>query len=78
MGAAGPFGDGLEPGEVRREHRYGDMDVGRAEWLLPMLRAALADVSEVRRARSHPFAELRREAVKRALRYPERFESVDT
>ena len=78
MGAAGLFGDGLEPGEVRREHRYGDMDLGRAEWLLPLLRAALADVSEVRRPRSHPFAELGREAVQRALRYPERLRARDT
>ena len=37
---------------VGREHREGDVDVGRAERLLPVLRAALADVARGASARA--------------------------
>ena len=71
-----PLGDRLEARRVGREHRQRDVHVGRAERLLPVLRAALADVAELGRARRHPLPELRREAVERVLRHAERLETV--
>src|SRR3954453_23124323 len=52
------------------------MDVRAAERLLPVLGAARANVSQVRRAGGHPLSELGREAVKRSLRYPQRFQAL--
>ena len=66
---ASPLGERLQGGRVGREHRERDVHLGRPEWLLPMLGAALADVAELGRARRHPLPELRREAVERVLRY---------
>ena len=66
----------LEPLAVRGERRDGDVHLRASERLLPVLRAALAVVAEVRRARRHPLAELRREAVERGLRHPEGLQAV--
>ena len=61
---------------VRRQDREGDVDVRRAERLLPVLGVALADVAELAGARGHALAELRREAVQRRLRHAERLQPV--
>ena len=44
MGAPGLLGGGLEARGVRGEGRHGDVHVGAAQRLLPVLGAALADV----------------------------------
>jgi len=55
--------DGLQARDVGRERRQGHVHIGGAERLLPVLRAALADVTQLRGAGGHPFPELGREAV---------------
>ena len=52
------------------------MDVRRAERLLPVRRAALADVAELGCACRHPLPKLGREAVERVLRDAERLEAL--
>ena len=48
----------------------------RAERLLPVLGAALADVAQLGGAGGHALPELRREAVERGLRHPERLQAL--
>ena len=76
MRAARLLDHGLQPLAVRGERRQGDVDVTGAERPLPVLRTAVADVAQQRRAGRHPLSELRREAVERALRDPERLQPV--
>jgi hypothetical protein len=59
---------------VQRER---DVDVGRAERVLPVLRRARARVVQHRGARRHVLPELDREAVERLLRHAERLESLE-
>ena len=49
----------------------GNVHLGRAKWLLPVLRAALSGVAQVLRARRHALPELGREAVERGLWHAE-------
>ena len=74
--AARLLGDALEACDVGRERRQGDVHLGAAERLLPVLRTALANVAQLRRAGGHPLAKLRREAVQRSLRDSQRLQSV--
>ena len=76
VGPACPLDDRLEPLGVGRERGQRDVHVRRAERLLPVLGAALADVAQLGRARRHALPELRREAVQRVLRHAERLEAV--
>ena len=76
MRAARLLDHGLQPLAVRGERRQSDVDVAGAERLLPVLRTAVADIAQQRRAGRHPLSELRREAVERALRDAERLQAV--
>src|SRR5215207_311390 len=66
----------VQPSRVRRQRGHRDVDVRRAKRLLPVLRAALTDVTELGGARCHPLFELRREAVQGLLRHAERLQAL--
>jgi hypothetical protein len=76
VGAACPLDHGRQPRGVGRQRRQRDVDIGGSERLLPIGRAAVADIAELRRARRHALPELRREAVQRALRHPQRLQAL--
>jgi hypothetical protein len=52
------------------------MDIGGPQRLLPVVRAALADVAQFGRPRGHSLPELRREALQRVLRHTERLQAL--
>src|SRR3954447_8966209 len=62
-GMDSPVDDRLVPPGVRREYSHGDVDVGGTQWLLPVVGAAVSDVTELRGTCRHPFPELRGEAL---------------
>ena len=76
LGATGLLDHGLQTRGVGGKGRQGDVDVGRAERLLPVLWAALPDVPQLGGAGGHALPELGREAVERGLRHPQRLEAL--
>ena len=72
----GPLRERLQARLIGRKNRECDVHLGGPERLLPLLRAALADIAEHGRTRRHPLSELGREAVERFLRDAERLETV--
>ena len=66
----------FQPGCVRRQRGERHVDVGGPERLLPVGRAALADVAQLGCPRGHPLPKLRREAVQRVLRHTERLQPL--
>src|SRR5918995_3165192 len=76
VGATYLLDGGLEPRGIGRERGQRDVHVGSTEWLLPIVGAARPHVAQLDSARRHPLLELRREAVKRVLRYAKRLQAL--
>jgi hypothetical protein len=76
MGAACPLDHRRQPRGVGRQRRQRHVDVGGSKRLLPIGRAAVADVAQLGRAGRHALLELRREAVQRFLWHAQRLQAL--
>ena len=76
LGLAGLVPRGAELGLVGGEDGDGDVDVGGAEGLLPVVGTAFTGVAQDLGPGRHTFAELRGEAVQGRLRHPERLQPL--